>query len=233
MNRPGNPNLQILALAIDQLGDLADEMVLLGGCATGLLISDPAASTIRATKDVDTIVDVSSRADYYQLVEKLKQRHFKEDTSDGAPVCRWLGDGVILDVMPVDDAILGFGGAWHKKAMMHAAIVEIDESRHIRMVSPPYFLITKLEAFKGRGEGDYLQSHDIEDIVSVLDGRPEILDEVISADTELKTELSRRFRKMFNDQRFVNALAGHMPPDAASQARVQSVTEIIRKLSEL
>ena len=85
MNRPRNPNLQILALAIDQLGDLADEMVLLGGCATGLLISDPAASTIRATRDVDTIVDVSSRADYYQLVEKLKQRHFKEDTSDGAP----------------------------------------------------------------------------------------------------------------------------------------------------
>ena len=35
MNRPRNPNLQILALAIDQLGDLADEMVLLGGCATG------------------------------------------------------------------------------------------------------------------------------------------------------------------------------------------------------
>jgi len=66
MNRPRNPNLQILALAIDQLGDLADEMVLLGGCATGLLISDPAASTIRATRDVDTIVDVSSRADYYQ-----------------------------------------------------------------------------------------------------------------------------------------------------------------------
>jgi hypothetical protein len=62
-------------------GSLADEMVLLGGCATGLLISDPAASTIRATRDVDTIVDVSSRADYYQLVEKLKQRHFKEDTS--------------------------------------------------------------------------------------------------------------------------------------------------------
>ena len=118
-------------------GSLADEMVLLGGCATGLLISDPAASTIRATRDVDTIVDVSSRADYYQLVEKLKQRHFKEDTSDGAPVCRWLGDGVILDVMPVDDAILGFGGAWHKKAMMHAVTVEIDESRHIRMVSPP------------------------------------------------------------------------------------------------
>jgi hypothetical protein len=233
MNRPTNPNLQILALAIDQLGDLANEMVFLGGCAAGLLISDPAAAPIRVTMDVDTIVDVSSRADYYQLVEKLKQRHFKEDTSDGAPLCRWVGDGVILDVMPVDDAILGFGGAWNKKAMMYAVTVEIDDLRQIRLVSPPYFLITKLEAFKGRGEGDYLQSHDIEDIISVLDGRSEILDEVISADTELKAELSRRFRKMLNDQRFVNTVAGHMPPDVASQARVESVIEIIRKLSEL
>ncbi len=119
-----------------------------------MLISDAAAPPIRVTRDVDTIVDVSSRADYYQLVGKLKQRHFKKDTSDGAPVCHWLGEGVILDVMPVDDAILGFGGAWHKKAMMHAVTVEIDEVRQIRMVSPPYFLITWLEAFKGRGEGD-------------------------------------------------------------------------------
>jgi len=49
------------------------------------------------------------------------------------------------------------------------------------MVLAPYFLATKLEAFDGRGKGDYLSSHDIEDIVAVLDGRPEILDELLKA----------------------------------------------------
>ena len=37
-----DPNLEILKLAVDQLGELVDEMVFLGGCATGLLVTDPA-----------------------------------------------------------------------------------------------------------------------------------------------------------------------------------------------
>ncbi len=45
-----NPNLMILELAVNALGTLADDMVFLGGCATGLLITDPAAPVIRATK---------------------------------------------------------------------------------------------------------------------------------------------------------------------------------------
>jgi hypothetical protein len=65
MTRVQNPNLEILALAVNQLGELADDMVFLGGCATGLLISDPAAPPIRVTRDVDAIVQVLSRAEYY------------------------------------------------------------------------------------------------------------------------------------------------------------------------
>lgn len=48
-----HPNLEILEQAVELLGDLADEMVFLGGCATGLLISDAAAPPIRVTQDVD------------------------------------------------------------------------------------------------------------------------------------------------------------------------------------
>jgi hypothetical protein len=57
-----DPNLEILKLAVDQLGELVDEMVFLGGCATGLLVTDPAADPIRITDDVDAIVDVATRA---------------------------------------------------------------------------------------------------------------------------------------------------------------------------
>lgn len=90
MAREKNPNLEIMILAVEQLGELVDEMVFLGGCATGLLITDPAAPPIRVTRDVDAIVQVISRADYYQLSEKLRARGFKEDASEGAPICRWL-----------------------------------------------------------------------------------------------------------------------------------------------
>ena len=66
MIRSQNPNLKILLFAVEQLGELVDEMVFLGGCATGILITDPAASPIRVTKDVDAIVQVVSHADYYK-----------------------------------------------------------------------------------------------------------------------------------------------------------------------
>lgn len=67
MARTQNPNLDILTLAVDQLGTLTDDMVFLGGCATGLLITDPAAPPIRVTRDVDAIVQIYSQAEYYGL----------------------------------------------------------------------------------------------------------------------------------------------------------------------
>ncbi len=53
----------------------------------------------------------------------------------------------------------------------------------------PYFLATKLEAFDCRGKNDYLMSRDMEDIVTVLDGRSEIIFEVQLAGEELKDHL--------------------------------------------
>jgi predicted nucleotidyltransferase len=190
MARVQNPNLEILSLAIDQLDELADEMVFLGGCATGLLITDSAAPPIRVTQDVDAIVQVVSQADYYQLSEKLRAKGFSEDTSDDAPICRWVADLVVLDVMPTDTKILGFGNKWYAPAAEKADIVQLPSGKSIRMVSAPYFLVTKLEAFDGRGKGDYLASHDIEDLIAVLDGRSAIVDEVKNTEPDLKEDVT-------------------------------------------
>ncbi len=233
MGSSQNPNLEILTLAVNQLGELADDMVFLGGCATGLLISDTAAPPIRVTRDVDAIVQILSRAEYYKLSKMLKGCGFKEDTSEDAPICRWISGEIILDVMPTDPEILGFGNIWYQKAIEHPALFELPDSRPIRIVSPPYFLITKLEAFAGRGKGDYLQSHDMEDIVAVLDGRPEMLEEIKRADTELARELANRFQQLLKDQRFIDAISGHMPTDAVSQARVAGIIGTINRISNL
>jgi len=233
MARRQNPNLQILEMAVEQLGVLANEMVFLGGCATGLLITDPAAPPIRVTRDVDAIVQVSSRADYYQLSDKLRERGFREDTSDGAPICRWTHGNLILDIMPTDSRILGFSNKWYTAASKHTEIVKLPSGKEIQMVSAPYFLITKLEAFDGRGHGDYLLSHDIEDIIAVVDGRRELLDEIKNADLALVHELSERFKKLIHDDRFIDSVSGHMPTDETSQARVHISLEILTGISEL
>ena len=230
MARAQNPNLEILMLAVDQLAELADEMVFLGGCATGLLITDPAAPPIRITRDVDAIVQVYSRSDYYQLSEKLRSHGFQEDSSDGAPLCRWKNDNVILDVMPTDSKILGFGNQWYSAAAQNADLMQLSPEKQIHIVSAPYFLMTKLEAFDGRGHGDYLLSHDIEDIIAVLDGRPELINEIKHSEPELLKALKTRFQVLQNEQAFIDAVSGHMPTDEISQKRASMVLEKIRTI---
>jgi len=231
MKRVNNPNLFILETAVHRLDSLADEFVFLGGCATGLLITDAAAPPIRETIDVDVIVQVLSRGEYYALSDKLRERGFREDSSDGAPICRWTNGGVILDIMPTEPEILGFGNEWYAPAMMHAIEVALSGGRTIRMVSAPYFLITKLEAFAGRGAADFQMSHDIEDLIAVVDGRPMIADEVGASDVGLRTALADRFRALLRNPRFVDAVSGHLPTDAASQARVPVVINRLRQIA--
>ncbi len=97
-----HPNLEMLRTAVKNLGDLAAEMVFVGGCTTGLLITDEGAAEVRATDDVDSIVEVTSYSQYNTFSEKLKKIGFREDTREGAPTCRWVKGETVLDVMPLD-----------------------------------------------------------------------------------------------------------------------------------
>lgn len=233
MARAQNPNLEILMMAVDQLGELASELVFVGGCATGLLITDVAAPPIRITRDVDAIVQVTTIGDYHQFSVKLRAKGFQEDTEDGAPICRWAAGTIILDVMPTNERILGFGNPWYAEAAQHAATVQLPSGTKIKMISVPYFLITKLEAFEGRGRGDFLMSHDIEDIVAVIDGRPGLLNEMEQASHALRIELAARLKKLLEIKAFINAVAGHMPTDPASQARVPAIINTLTTIAEV
>src|SRR5574340_1250192 len=105
MRRAANPNIEILEIAAARLGALSEEIVFLGGCATGLLITDPLAPPIRATTDVDVICEAASLIDYQRLSKRLRALGFSEDQSPDAPICRWQAEGIVLDVMPTHPEI--------------------------------------------------------------------------------------------------------------------------------
>ncbi len=149
-------NLELIARVAQALGALREQFVFVGGCATGLLITDPAAAAVRATKDVDAIVAVASLADYHGLAEKLRACGFTQTVEEGEPAYRWTLAGMKLGVMPTSEAIFGFSNRWYVPAMQTATVVQIRENLSIRLVAPAYFVATKLEAFLGRGAGDYL-----------------------------------------------------------------------------
>lgn len=236
MNRDAllnDPNLPFLILMTQALGDLCDSLVFVGGCATGLLLTAPRAQAIRATQDVDVVVHVVSTADYHAMEGELVSRGFKHDLSPEAPICRWVLQGVALDLMPSKPGILGFHNRWYPLAVKTAAKVMLPNNKEIQLITAPAFIATKFEAFHGRGENDFLASHDLEDIITVIDGRPELLQEIEQADEELRCYIADEIRKLLEDDNFLAALPGHLPGDAASQARLPELTRRMRTIGSL
>ena len=216
-------NVELLELAAAALSDLLAEVVFVGGATVELWITDPGAPPVRPTQDVDVIVEVTTRSAFHEFEAKLRVRSFSEDQEDGV-ICRWRHEsGLILDAMPARGGILGFENRWQAEALPHAIERELPSGARIRAVSPPYFLATKLEAFKGRGRGDFLGSRDFADIVALLDGRAELTTEVAAAPDDVRRYLGEEARRLLDTRRLLDGLAGAMRPDAASQQRVDDV----------
>ena len=230
-NRRRKQNLDRVALVAKRLGDLRDEVVFLGGSIAGLLVTDPAAPDIRATLDVDLIVEAATRREYYRFHDKLREKGFMEAPEEGV-ICRWKIDQQLVDVMPIKDDVFGFVNPWYPDAVVHPQTYEL-EGLQIQVISAPYFLGTKLEAFKSRGEGDFISSHDIEDIIAVLDGRPKIVEEIEQADARIMEYLSTEFRNLFANEDFLEAIPCHLPPDTGSLMRTGILRDRIREIANL
>jgi len=172
---PRDPNIQLLEVVAQALDDLCDELLFVGGCAAGLLCTSPSAAPARVTYDVDVVAEVAALSAYYALEEKFAARGFVRDMSPDAPICRWRFGAIEVDLMPSDERVLGFANRWYPLAHKCATRMALPSGRQIRLISGPAFLATKLEAFATRGQGDLMSSHDFEDIINVLDGRPEIV----------------------------------------------------------
>ena len=224
-------NLDTLERVALRLGPLNDEVVFVGGAVTELLVTDPGAPEPRMTGDIDAIVEVATRPQYYEFSAKLRAAGFSEDRSEDAPMCRWVVEGIKVDLMPLDEGILGFSNRWYSETIRSAVVRRLPGGTDIRVVTAPYFLATKLEAFAGRGAGDFAASHDLEDFIAVVDGRPELLDEVRNAPGDLRRYLSERIDRLLQADAFLDAVPGHLAPDEANQQRVPTVLESLRALA--
>lgn len=203
---------QIRAVA-RRLGPLAQDVVFLGGASLPLLVTDAVAPVFRATRDVDLVTAVASRSAYADLEARLRALGFQHDTSPGAPLCRWLADEVVVDAMPDDAAILGFSNLWYPYALASSWDFSFGADEAVRVVSAPAFLLTKWAAFQDRGRGtDFYGSHDIEDILTVVDGRPEVVQEAETASLEARAALQAACAQLVADSRFLNALPGLVEP---------------------
>ena len=223
-------NIEMIKKTAEYLGDLCEKVAFLGGATTGLLITDPGSPEPRPTMDIDVIIEIISIKEYYQLEATLRSLGFKQSMKNEDPICRWIIDNIILDVMPTEEKILGFSNKWYPEALENSMLYEITKNLKINLVTAPYFLATKIEAFYGRGNNDFLCSHDMEDIITVIDGREELIEEVRKSSDELRIFISTTFKNFLQNDSFIESLSGHLLPDSASQARLPILVQRIENL---
>jgi len=222
-------NLRVVAR---HLGPLLERAVFVGGATAELLITDRSSGPVRPTEDVDVVVPVSSRLEYLRdISEALRAAGFKPDMREGAPICRFIVDGVTVDVMPTDEEVLGFSNRWYPEAVAYATWIDLGQGLKARVLTSPYFLATKVEAFKGRGRGDYLASADVEDVIALVDGRPELLEEMQRATDTVRQYLALEIESWLAQEGFIDALEGYFRWDPASQARKTQVRTRLQALT--
>jgi hypothetical protein len=224
-------NVEMLLAAARALGDVRDEVVFVGGSIVDLLLNDPAAPSARFTEDVDVVVEVTTQVEWYALAERLKRLGFREGQREGAPLCRWLHGDLAVDVMPGIEKVLGFANRWYGLARPESDEVGLPDGPAIRVVRAPLFLAMKIEAFASRGEGDFVASHDVEDVIAVVDGRLSLALEVKQSPATVQRFLAERLGAWLGDPAFLDAVPGHLPGDAASQARAELVIARIRAMA--
>lgn len=226
-----NAHAENIVMVAHRLERLKTEVVFTGGAIVGLLLTDSAAPDVRPTDDVDLIVGISGYSDYASLQDQLRKMGFKHDM-DG-PNCRFILDGLKVDVMPSEGRVLGFTNRWYDLALATANVYLMPDGTSIRLISAPAFVATKLEAFHDRGQGDFALSHDMEDIIAVVNGRSELLDEIKATNADVRKHICKSFSELLDIREFIDSIGMHLLPDEGSQTRARIILDRMRAIANL
>ncbi len=211
------------------LGELNKEVVFVGGATVALYVPEPAASETRPTDDVDIVVEIATYADYTQIEKQLLACGFQQDVYSPV-ICRYKVQGIIVDVMTTIN-ILGFSNRWYPEGFKTAIEIGIDQQTIIKIFSVGYFIASKIEAFRSRGNGDYRLSTDFEDIVYIFENRKTIQEDLETTNGALRVYLQGQFRIFLADKNIEEGISAHLTPRFAAQ-KLPIILKILQKYIE-
>ncbi len=202
--------IELLEQVAAWFDDVGVAVVYTGGTTVPLYLAGVAATEFRATKDVDCVVDTRTYAAYAELLGRLRRAGFHETSEEGAPICRLVRSGLSVDVMPVVPDVLGFSNEWYADGWDRAATVALPSGRSVRVFPVEYVLASKVAAYESRGGGDAYGSHDMEDIITLLDGSPGVLDAVEQSDERVRAFLVGWLAALARRRDAYDVLAAHV-----------------------
>jgi len=73
----------------------------------------------------------------------------------------------------------------------------------------------------------------MEDILTVIDGRPELIKEFNQISADVNDYLKEEFEELLSDPEFTNSINWHLSGDEANQTRIPIIIERIRAIAGL
>ena len=201
-------NIVRVKAVANALNRLSEKVVFVGG-ATVSFYADKRVVDVRPTDDVDVIIEILTYGNRAKLEDRLREVGFLNDIASPV-VCRFKIEGISVDIMPTNDPSIGFTNKWYSEGFKYAVPCTIEPDFKIEILSAPYFIGTKLEAYKSRGKGDGRTSHDFEDIVFVLENRELVWTEMQNCNESLKEYLVEEFRKLLQNNNVFDWIDGHV-----------------------
>lgn len=202
-------NTIIIERVANALGDLNKKVIYVGGATVGLYINDPAADDVRPTKDVDISIKVASFVELEDIREQLSERGFQQ-SADLDVICRFKFDDILVDVMATKPIAWAPANPWFEKGFQRLEKVKINDIT-IQIMPLTFFLASKFVAFHDRGGSDPRFSHDLEDIIYIMDNRTDWHHLLINEeDTAVKEYLVNELKMILTSNKIQEAILGNL-----------------------
>jgi hypothetical protein len=152
---------------------------------------------------------------------------FENDIESGV-LCRYKVKGVIVDVMPTDASVIGFTNRWYADGFKFAKTIQLDELP-VKIFTLPFFIASKIEAFKSRGQNNYLFSSDFEDIVYILENNSNIASVILESPKDVRQYLKQCFTNFLQDVEFEEGISAHLEPITQAQ-QIEKIFRVLREI---
>lgn len=219
-------NIAVVAEVAKALQDIKEQMVFVGGAVVSLYTDDPAADEIRPTQDIDMTLNIVNLSHWEKVQDQLGVLGFHPDPF-GQSICSYKYNDIPVDIMATEDGPLGPANRWYKIGFENLWTAKAKD-QEIKILSAPCYLATKFEAFNDRGS-DYRTSHDIEDIIYVLDNRIGIVEEIQKDDYRIATFIKEQLQKIMSKGMMQEVLIAHIHP-LMLEERLPIVVEKINQI---
>lgn len=201
-------NIEVVAAALE---NVRTRFVFAGAGILPLLIEPQFVPDLRPTHDVDAVVQVLHLGEWMRLRTALIACGFRERAmpSQNRQILFWLNN-LPVDFIPPRLQEFGTQNRWLDLGFEFAEESQLPSGRVIERLPANAFLAAKVAAFLSRGRRDVFRSDDLDDIVSLLVGRPTLPEELSFGHPEIRAYVHEHLEGFRRDREVWDVLPGYV-----------------------